>query len=504
MVPTSSAVIEDLVRSQPPVRTVTPASMLGIVEELAAYHAAFASCFRHVGQARWSELYLRGLLIADVPRKNVEAMALRLLGAGEAADREVRALQHFLSEGVWDDTAVLRRHWGLVDETLGEEEGVLTVDGSDLPKQGTHSAGVARQWCGALGKRANCQAGVFVGYASRRGYTLLDRRLYLPEQWFSPAYDQRWQAARIPAGTVFATKPALAAEMVEAIVASGQLRARWLTCDEGYGTDPAFLDRVAACGLCYLAEVSRSTHVWPLAEPDGQTARAAPTVWVPPHTRGMGPAPRRERLHPQSPSSQVLAAYAAAVPTAAWERYRILEGAKGPLLADFAAVRVVAVRDRLPGPTVWLLIRRTIPTPGEEPVDKFYLSNASPDLPLLALVWASGMRWPIERCFTEGKDELGLDHYECRFWRGWHHHMTLVILAHHFLVRLHGRLNQREGGRSPAAQPAPAGAAGPGARHDSPRARPGRLAAAAPAPAGLPESHADPSAPAGDLAPTRA
>ena len=133
MVPTSSAVIEDLVRSQPPVRTVTSASMLGIVEELAAYHAAFASCFRNVGQARWSELYLRGLLIADVPRKNVEVMALRLLGAGEAADREVRALQHFLSEGVWDDTAVLRRHWGLVDETLGEDEGVLTVDGSDLP-----------------------------------------------------------------------------------------------------------------------------------------------------------------------------------------------------------------------------------------------------------------------------------------------------------------------------------------------------------------------------------
>ena len=160
----------------------------------------------------------------------------------------------------------------------------------------------------------------------------------------------------------------------------------------------------------------------------------------------MGPAPTRERLHPQSPSSQVLAAYAAAVPVTAWGRYRVLEGVKGPLLADFAAVRVVAVRDRLPGPTVWLLIRRTIPAPGEEPIYKFYLSNAAADLPLLALVWASGMRWPIERCFTEGKDELGLDHYECRFWRGWHHHMTLVILAHHFLVRLHGRLNQREGG----------------------------------------------------------
>jgi SRSO17 transposase len=304
-----------------------------------------------------------------------------------------------------------------------------------------------------LGKRANCQAGVFVGYASRRGYTMLDRRLYLPESWFGPASQARWQAAGIPAETAFATKPSLAASMVEEIVASKQLRARWLTCDEGYGNDPAFLDRVAACGLTYLAEVSRSTHVWPLAAPDGQTARAAPVVWVPPPTSSKGPVPTRERLHPESPSSEDVLSFVAQVPAAAWQRYRILEGAKGPLLADFVALRVVAVRDRLPGPTVWLLIRRTVPEPGEEPVYKFYLSNASADLPLLALVWASGMRWPIERCFTEGKDELGLDHYECRFWRGWHHHMTLVILAHHFLVRLQGRLNQREGGLLPA-QPA--------------------------------------------------
>jgi SRSO17 transposase len=451
----SSAVIEDLVRSQPPVMTVTRESAAGIAEELAVYQAAFVQHFRQVNQARWFELYLRGLLVADVPRKNIEAMALRLLGASESADRDVRALQHFVSEGVWDDRAILLQHWGLVDQSLGEDDGVLTVDGSDIPKQGTHSAGVARQYCGALGKRANCQAGVFVGYASRRGYTVLDRRLYLPESWFGPAYAQRWQAAGIPAETAFATKPSLAASMVEAIVASKQVRARWLTCDEGYGNDPAFLDRVAACGLTYLAEVSRSTHVWPLAAPDGQTARTAPVVWVPPPTSSKGPVPTRERLHPESPASEDVLAFVAQVPAAAWQRYRILEGAKGPLLADFVAVRVVAVRDRLPGPTVWLLVRRTVPEPGEAPVYKVYLSNASPDLPLLALVWASGMRWPIERCFTEGKDEWGLDHYECRFWRGWHHHMTLVILAHHFLVRLQGRLNQREGGPLPA-QLAPA------------------------------------------------
>lgn len=498
MVPTDAGVL-DLAPSQPAVLTGTAAGLEGIVEELAAYHAHFAPCFHYQAQRQWSAVYLRGLLVADVPRKNIEAVALRLLGAGEAADRQVRALQHFVSEGAWDDAAVLPAHWRLVDQTLGEDEGVLTVDGSDMPKQGTHSAGVARQWCGALGKKANCQAGVFVGYASRRGYTLLDRRLYLPEQWFSPAYQGRREAAAIPPETAFATKPTLAAELVEGIVASGAVRARWLTCDEGFGDDPAFRDRIDATGLWYLAEVSRTTHVWPLAEPDGRTARAAPGKWVPPPTGRRGPAPTRERLRPDSPPAQTVEGWAAAVPAGAWQRYRILEGSKGPLLADFAAVRVVAVRDRLPGPRVWLVIRRSVPAPGEAPVYKYYLSNAPDDLPLIALGWASGMRWPIERCFTEGKDELGLDHYECRFWRGWHHHMTLVILAHHFLVRLQARLNQREGGPPATQFPGPGARNGWPGHHAAPPA-PAGLPGPAPTPAGAPESDAGAAAPAGGAA----
>src|SRR5712692_5756461 len=297
----SQELVVDLVSQQPGVVMVTPASLEGIVEELAAYHAYFRPSFHYQAQRQWSEVYLRGLLVADVPRKNVEALALRLLGAGEAADRQVRAVQHFIGEGAWDDAAVLRARWGLVDQSLGDDEGVLTVDGSDVPKQGTHSAGVARQWCGALGKKANCQAGVFVGYASRRGYTLLDRRLYLPEQWFTPDYQARWQAAAIPPQTAFATKPALAAALVEGILASGTVRARWLTGDEGFGDDPAFLDRIDATALWYLAEVSRSTHVCPLSTPDGQPARAVPGRWVQPQTASRkGPAPQRPRLHPDS------------------------------------------------------------------------------------------------------------------------------------------------------------------------------------------------------------
>ncbi len=132
------------------------ADLARIAADLVAYHARFAPLFARQEQRDWAAVYLRGLLVADVPRKNVEAMALRLLGAEDGADRRVRALQHFVGEGAWDDDAILAEHQRCVDETLGDADGVLIIDGSDVPKQGTHSAGVARQWCGATGKKDNC------------------------------------------------------------------------------------------------------------------------------------------------------------------------------------------------------------------------------------------------------------------------------------------------------------------------------------------------------------
>jgi SRSO17 transposase len=441
------AAITDLTGRLSPDLHLRSADLEGIVEELAAYHARFAPCFVRQEQRTWAEVYLRGLLVADVPRKNVEAMALRLLGAGPGAERHVRALQHFVGEGAWDDDTLLDEHQRYVDETLGEADGVLIIDGSDVPKQGTHSAGVARQWCGATGKKDNCQAGVFLGYASRKGATLLDRRLYLPQAWFTPEYRERWQACLIPSGTPFQTKQALARDLVERAVQRGTLRAHWVTCDEGFGDDPAFLARLDALDLWYLAEVPCATQVWPLADPATGQARPRPRSWVPPQTASRkGPAPRRVRLHPQSPPKLRVDAIAAHLPAAAWQRYRILEGSKGPLVADFAAVRAVAVRDRLPAEEVWVLLRRKVEGPVEVAELKYYLSNAPADVPLETLVWLSGMRWPIESCFAECKGELGLDHYELRFWPGWHHHMTLVFLAHHFLVRLQARLDQSEGG----------------------------------------------------------
>lgn len=473
---TAAAAPVDLTAALPAVRTLTAADLDGLVEELAAYHAHFAPLFQRRQQRGWAALYLRGLLTADVPRKNVEALALRLLGAGPDADRHVRAMQQFVGEGGWDDARLLAAHQRLVDETLGEEDGVLIIDGSEVPKQGTHSVGVARQWCGHTGKKDNCQAGVYLGYASRRGYTLLDRRLYLPASWFTEEYRERWRACGIPRGTPFRTKHELAGDLVEAVVGERRVRARWVACDEGYGDSPALLDRWAAAGLWYLAEVARDTQAWFLAEPDGQTPRARPERWVPPRAAsGRGPTPAKERRHPASPAPQRVDEWAARVPAARWQRYRLLEGSKGPLVAEFAAARLVAVRERLPGPEGWLLVRRTVPTDGEDVEYKYYLSNAPAATPLGELVRVSGMRWPIEACFAEGRQEVGLDHYETRSWRGWHHHLTLVLLAHHFLVRLQRRLDPREGGLPARPGPAAAGHPAAGAAGHAPAARAGRV-----------------------------
>lgn len=466
------------VATSPPLNLAL-ADLAALVPALTAYQAEFAPFFTRREQRTWAALYLQGLLTAEVPRKNVEALALGLLGVGPAADAQVRALQHFLSAAPWDDAPLLAHHQELVARSLAEEAGVLIVDGSDVAKQGTHSVGVARQYCGATGKRDNCQAGVYLAYASSCGATLLDRRLYVPAAWFAADHADLRDDCGLPADLAFRTRAQLAAAMVEAAQTSGKLPARWLTADEAFGEDPVFLDRVAATGLAYLAEVPRTTPVWPLVEPASGEPRPLPRRWVPPQTPSRkGPVPRREQLHPASPPQDTVATVAATLPATAWQPYRILEGRKGPLVAELTALRVIAVRERLPGPEVWLVLRRQVVEPGEEAEVKYYLSNAPTETELGVFAWASGMRWPIESCLEESKGEVGLDEYECRSWQGWHHHMTLVILAHHFLVQQQVALNQREGGlqrdaagRGPAPRSGgrlPAGLSGPTAGASQP------------------------------------
>ena len=385
--------------------------------ELEQYAVLYRHLFRRREQKEQYETYLKGLML-DLPNKSVETMILNLKGDDPNA---IRSMQHFLSEGSWRDMEILLHHWQEVSHDLGDENGVLIGDDSGFPKQGEESVGVKRQWCGQLGKRANCQVGVFLGYASQHGHTLLDRRLYLPREWVEDeAYAQRRLKCGVPEQITFQTKPALLLEMVKEVHAAGSLPFRWLACDEAFGRDPAFLDQVGGY-VWYLAEVDPDTRLW-LTQP-----HTAVPEWS-----GRGRKPTRERLSDGEPDPPEVAAIAASLPTNKWTRLTIKEGSKGPLVADFAMLRVVAVRDGLPGPEVWLILRRN-PTSGEV---KYYLSNAPAETKLATFAWVSGMRWPIETCFEDGKQEIGLGDYQVRSWTGWHHHMTLCILAHFFLVRL--------------------------------------------------------------------
>ncbi len=394
-------------------------------EELQEYHAIYSSLFQRREQREHCKKYLNGLLL-DIPDKSIEAMILGMEGADPNA---IRCMQQFVGQGAWQDTPILKQHWQEVEQDLGEDEGVLTLDGSDFLKQGTHSVGVKRQYCGEVGKRANCQAGVFLGYASQKGHSLLNRRLYLPQEWVEDeAYAERRRRYGVPEDIEFKTKPTLGWEMVKEVHQADVLRSQWLACDEAFGRDTHFLDNVAELGLWYYAEVPHDTRVW-LEKP----ATAIPE-W-----KGRGRKPTRTHLVEGEPAPEKVNTIAASLGPDSWSRHTIKEGSQGPIVADFATLRVFGVRDGLPGAEVWLVLRRNIVS-GEL---KTYLSNAPLETPLTTLVRLSGMRWPIETCFEEGKQHIGLGDYQVRTWLGWHHHMTLCILAHFFMVRLKVRLKEK-------------------------------------------------------------
>jgi SRSO17 transposase len=374
-----------------------------------------------------AEAYLRGLLLDADDNKNAETIALNAYGGDTS---QVRMTQHFLGQSPWPYLPLRAELVRWVDEAFGEPEGVLIVDESGVAKCGDKSVGVARQYCGATGKIDNCQVGVFLAYASGQGHTLLDARLYLPEEEWAKDPARR-QAAGVPAEVVFRTKPELAAELV---LGPGQaLRHGWVTFDEGYGKDPGFLSRLEEAGERYLGEVPKSVRVW----------RQRPVVEGP--GRGRTGRPRHKpRVRADQPAPQTVAQVAAGLRVRAWQRLAFREGTKGTQEAEFARLRVVAEREDLPGPEMWLVVERSL---DQEPTIKYYLSNATPEVPLLQLVQVGHTRWPVEDCFLQGKQEVGLDAYEVRSWLGWHHHMTLVMLALWFLKLETQRLGEKSGRR---------------------------------------------------------
>ena len=387
------------------------------LEEMTGYIEMFAPAFQRAEQLERSKAYLRGLL-GDTPRKNVERMALDW---GDKA----RSMQHFIGQSPWKPEPVIAIHQRLVAETLGEVDGVALIDESGVVKQGDDSVGVAAQYCGSVGKVANSQVGVYLGYASRKGYSLIEGQLFMPESWFDEEYVDKRTACGVPEEVRRQTKPEIGLELLRRAIQRGGLPFAWVTADELYGDSPAFRDGVAELNKWYFTEIKCSTLLW----------RCRPEVYVP-EWKGRGRRPTRLRLRNPADRPVSVQELVGSIPKEGWTIATIKEGSKGPIVCNFAFLRIIESRANLPGPEIWLIFRRNLDDPTEV---KFYFSNAPVDTSLIEFVRISGMRWPIEIIFEEAKGEVGFDHYEMRSWLGWHHHMLLVALAHHFLVRLRVR-----------------------------------------------------------------
>lgn len=408
---------------QPPSGNLAPRDSEQLALELSDYYAEYAPLFVRSEQRLWGQLYLRGQL-SELERKSIEPMVLRERGKDSNA---VRAVQQFIGEGSWDDDRILEHHQQLVAQDLGEPDGTVILDGSGFPKKGEHSVGVQTQYCGALGKIANCQQGVFLAYASSQGHAFLDRRLYMPKLWFEEAHAHLRKKCGVPPKLKFKTEPKLGLEMITNLCERGTLPFLWVNADEHYGMNTEFLDGVNELGKWYFTEVPVDTMVWH-QDVEILPAGLGQSGNLKAGRPRLGPRVAREELPPKQ-----VREIGTSLPAKAWKQFTIKEGAKGPITADFAFVRAVSKRGRRPGHEVWVIFRRSISDPKEI---KYFLSNAGEKIAKTDLVHQAGFRWPIETALEEGKSELGMDHYETRTWLGWHHHMTLTFLAHYFLVRL--------------------------------------------------------------------
>jgi SRSO17 transposase len=392
-----------------------------LLDEMTDYIGMFAPAFQRVEQRERSEAYLRGLL-GDAKRKNVEQMALGL-------EENVRSMQYFVGQSPWKAEPVIKIHQGLVGETLGEADGVALIDESGVVKQGCNSVGVAAQYCGSVGKIANSQMGVYLGYASRKGYSLIEGQLFMPESWFDEEHCLQRTVCGVPQDLKPKTKPEIGLELLKRAIGRGGLPFQWVAADELYGDSPAFRDGVAEMNKWYFTEIKCSSLIW----------QSRPEVYLP-EWKGRGRHPTHLRLCNSADHPLRVDDLVALIPPDGWTPAKIKEGSKGPIICEFAFLRIVEARANLPGPEVWLIIRRNLDDPS---VVKFYFSNAPAKTSLIEFVRISGMRWPIETIFEESKGEIGLDQYEMRSWLGWHHHMLLVALAHHFLVRLRVRFHEK-------------------------------------------------------------
>jgi SRSO17 transposase len=384
-----------------------------IAEELVEFHEEFHACFGRSEHTVLGLSYLSGLL-SNLDAKSAEPIALAFLGK-----ERVRSQQRFMKSFKWDHEEMERRNQLMLSEVIADEAGMINVDSSEFVKKGKESVGVARQYCGRLGKVENCQSGVFVGYASDKGYGLLTCRLYMPESWFSDEQADRREFNLVPEEVTFQTKPEIARDLIATVKEADLFPARWIGCDATFGSDHSFLKSLPE-DLFYFANI-RS---------DMQVFLDKPQVAIPAY-RGRGRPPSKPCVVPDQPKPISVATLSRSSHLS-WQFTLLAEGAQGPIIAHVARIRVYLSRDGLPDDEpVWLFFRRM-----KHGDIKYAISNAPEDMPMAEMKKASLLRWPIEQCFQDGKDQLGMASYEHRSWPAWHRHMIYVFLAQNFLLRL--------------------------------------------------------------------
>jgi len=385
----------------------------------------FSDCFGRCDTRRYLGVYVDGQM-SDLQRKSVEPMALR-------AGVPPRSLQAFLGLLEWDEQRLVDRQQQHVAREHAHPWAIGVVDETGCDKDGRHTACVQRQWCGSLGKVENCVVSVHTGYAVGNFHCVLDSDLFVPQDWADDPVRRR--EVGMPDDVTHRSKPQIALQQIERALGNGIRVAAW-TFDEHYGQSYDLLDGLDRLGQTYVAEVPCTFCGW--AKEPAVLHRPTPR-----QMRRNGRTRRFPRLSATSPTvSQVrnLLNHSPAFADQAWTPVHIKNGEKGATVREVKAVRFFMRRDGLPTRPHWLIVTRH-PRTGER---KFFVSNASPGVPLEWLLHVAYSRWPIEQCFREEKDELGFDHFEVRGWRSIHRHMVLSQVSHLFANKMRQQLVAEE------------------------------------------------------------
>ena len=380
------------------------------IQRLIRWLEPFQCCFGHRAQRLALGTYVHGLF-SDSDRKSMQAMLARVTNP-----ITYQGFQHFITHAAWDADRVWRR----LLEVLPERRGVLIIDGTSFPKQGTHSVGVARQYCGALGKIANCQVAVTAALWTGARAWVTGALLYLPKEWLSDP--DRRTVAHIPAGTSFQEKWRQALTLIRRARAAG-LQITAVLADAEFGDVTAFRRALHRWRLPYAVGVSRQLTVFV----------GTPAVHVPPSPRTG--RPRSQLVLRDDTRSIAVSALALTLPPRAWRRVTWRNGRNRPWAARFAAVRVTPAndwRERRLAPEVWLLCEQDL---GATPRTKYFFINLPAGASLPQLVRLAHQRWAIEQQYQELKTALGFDHFEGRSYPGWQHHVVLTAVAYAFLQR---------------------------------------------------------------------